>query len=154
MVKITTPITSMGSTAQYTPGTTTIVRDTFFDYENEYIYLAGVASTAAYDWASFSSGTGKTLRLAANVVAPIGIAQAACTAGSFGWYGIKGIFWGNSANAVSSGTGLYACGTAGTVSDSTVAGDYIVGASPTDTGASGGTVRVYISYPYITNTIN
>jgi hypothetical protein len=72
----------------------------------EFIYLKGVASTAAGDWVSYNAYTGVTTRWAgtANTGAPLAVAMTANTsASSYGWYQIGG-------NAVATVTGTVAAG--------------------------------------------
>lgn len=65
----------------------------FDDKGNEYVYLLGVASTAAGDWVSYVPNTWATTRLVANTAATglIAVAMAATVAGNYGWYQIYGL---------------------------------------------------------------
>lgn len=87
---------SNGTTTTYptTPAALgTIVRAVDPTYgEGEFIFLAGVASTAigslvAYDTATYQT---KLAPVGANKPEPIAVAMAATGAGSFGWYQISG----------------------------------------------------------------
>lgn len=63
------------------------------DLGNEYIYLLGVASTAAGDWVKYVPGTFATARLVANTAVSglVAVAMAAIVASNWGWYQIFGL---------------------------------------------------------------
>lgn len=117
------------------------------DGANEYIFLAGVASTAAYDWVTYDEN-GVTTRLAANAIGPVAIAQAAIVANKYGWYLISGSSSANVASSFADNGNLYATATAGRADDAVVAGDRIKNAIGRSAESSNlATVQVW--YPYM-----
>src|SRR5436305_8454442 len=58
--------------------------------EAEFIYLAGVASTAAGDLVIYDQVAGTTTRTVATSRGPVAVAMSANGAGAFGWYQIRG----------------------------------------------------------------
>jgi len=72
----------------------TIIRASDPTYgEAEFIYLLGVASTAAGNIVTYNSTTGQTTRAAvpSNKPQPIAVAMSANVASQYGWYQISGI---------------------------------------------------------------
>lgn len=65
----------------------------FDDNGNEYIYLVGVASTAAGDWVRYIPGAWTTVRLVSNtaITGLVAVAMAATIASTNGWYQIFGL---------------------------------------------------------------
>lgn len=115
------------------------------EYGNEYIYLQGVASTAAGSWVTYDEA-GVTTLLAANAIGPVAIAQAATVASTYGWYLIFGYCSAKVAASFADNGNLYATATAGTADDAIVAGDRVknaIGRSAESSGAA--TVQVW--YP-------
>ncbi len=118
---------------------------------NEFIYLQGVASTAAGSWVTFDEG-GLTTLLAANAVGPVAIAMAATVANTFGWYQIDGVNTIASTDTVAADVACYIDGTAGRADDAVVTGDLIVGAM-TRTSDTANVATVQISRPFVTNVL-
>lgn len=118
---------------------------------NEYIFLKGVASTAAGDWVSFDEAF-VTTRLVANAVGRVGIAQAACVANKYGWYLIYGTGQGNCLAAFADNGKVYATATAGSVDDAVVAGDLVVGAIGRS-AISNGQAAFELNYPFSTDVV-
>jgi hypothetical protein len=96
------------------------------DAGNEYIYLQGVASTAAGDVVTYDEAF-LTARSVASAVGPVAVALAAVLASQFGWYVIDGSATVNTSAAVADNAKLFLTATAGSVDDTSVAGDQIVG---------------------------
>ena len=123
---------------------------------NEYIYLKGVASTAAGSWVSFDEAHVTTL-LAANAKGRVGVAQAAVDASTkFGWYMIYGKASGKVLAAFADNGLIYCTSTAGSVDDAVVAGDLVVGAigrSAVDGGAATGQAYCELNYPFVTDAL-
>jgi len=139
-------LTDIDTTAKHALGTKTYDGD-----GNEYIYLQGVASTAANDFVTYDEAF-LTTRLVANAVGPVGVAMAATVASTYGWYQI----WGSASgatDAVADNAVLYIDATAGRVDDSAVTGDLVIGAITRSTDASTNVATVQLSYPYVTNTL-
>lgn len=120
---------------------------------NEYIYLTGVASTVAGSWVVFDEAHLTTLTVA-NVKGRVGIAMAAIVASSYGWYQIYG------KNTIAKGVSgsiddndkLWVCATAGTVDDTDVATDIIVGALARSADSSG-VFTAELNYPFCHNEV-
>lgn len=123
---------------------------------NEFIYLQGVASTAAGSWVSFDEAHVSTL-LAANAVGRVAVAQAAVDATTkYGWYQIYGKASGKVLTLFADNGKIYSTSTAGSVDDAVVSGDLVVGAigrSAIDGGAATGQAYVELSYPFATDVV-
>lgn len=107
------------------------------DYgHGEFIYVKGVASTAAKDWVGIPSDNFTIVRAVANGDYPLGVAMAALTASYYGWVQISGKAIGNCLTQFADNGKVFLTATAGSVDDASVAGDYIFNAL----GASGAVV--------------
>jgi len=120
---------------------------------NEYIYLTGVASTAAGSFVTFDEAH-ITILAVANAKGRIAVAMAATVASTYGWYQIYGKnTTAASAGAISDNAVLYLTATAGSVDDADVAGDLIIGAiarsAPT---VAASPLTVELNYPYVDDT--
>lgn len=126
-----------------------------FDVDgNEYIYLLGVASTAAGSWVSFDEAHVTTL-LTTNAVGRVGVAMAAIVASSYGWYQIYG------KNTVALGVDgadaadepVYTTATAGSIDDHTggdTGGEMVIGAF-IRVAESSNVCTVELNYPVVKN---
>jgi hypothetical protein len=106
----------------------------------EFIYLAGVASTAVGTWVTYNMDDGSTARLAANAIGPVAVAMAATVASTYGWYQISGKAVGLALAGYVDNALVYATATAGSVDDAVVAGDRVknaLGASAVGTPSAG-----------------
>jgi len=92
--------------------------------EAEFIYLLGVASTAAYDAVTFTYAF-QSARAVADATGPVGIAQSANLAAYYGWYQRRGIAQCNVASGFAANKPVYLTSTAGTLDDAVVAGDKV-----------------------------
>jgi hypothetical protein len=118
----------------------------------EFIFLKGVASTAAGNVVQYYEDDWSTVRLPATTPAagPVALAMAATVASTYGWYQIygKGVA---TAATVADNARVWGSGTAATVDDATIDG-YLVHnaqfASADGTPASG-QAEVEIYYPYV-----
>lgn len=119
---------------------------------NEYIYLKGVASTAAGSWVSFDEAHLTTL-LAANAKGRVAVAMAAIVADKYGYYQIYGK---NTIAKVLTGFAddglVYSTATAGSVDDAVVAGDLVVGAIGRS-AISSGVATMELNYPFATDAL-
>lgn len=95
--------------------------------EGEFIYLAGVASTAIGDLVIFDQYAGTTTRAVAGSRGPAAVATSANVASSYGWYQIAGAAVVKAGTVAANGN-VYLTSTAGTVDDATVSGDKVDGA--------------------------
>lgn len=119
---------------------------------NEYIYAQGVANTAAGSWVTLDEALATTLSTA-NAKGRVGVAMAAIVASRYGWYQIYGqntIALGVS-GSIDDNDALYLTSTAGTVDDTDVAGDLILGAIARSADTSG-VFTVELSYPFVNDT--
>ena len=119
--------------------------------EGEFIYLAGVASTAAGDLVIYDPVAGTTTRTVATSRGPVAVAMSANVAGGFGWYQIRGYAI---VNTTAAGTGaanalLAVTATAGQATVSGAAGNKIDNAiCKTAQDAPGaGFTGVWLMYP-------
>jgi len=127
----------------------TIVRATDPTYgSGEFIYLAGVASTAASDWVTYNMDDGSTTRLAANAIGPVAVAMAATVASTWGWYQIGGKAVGAASTGFVDNANVYATATAGEVDDAVVAGDRVKRAKGAS-AVAGGVADFEIDRPFM-----
>lgn len=128
-----------------------------FSDGNHYIYLAGVASTAAGDWVNFKHGVWNTARLTTTMRGGVAIATSANTAATtYAWYGYVGSFTSNCLSATLSNGYLYATGTAGSAEDLLTKNELISNATATGapvTSTGGGSQVVSINRPQVGNYI-
>lgn len=115
---------------------------------NEYVYLQGVASTAANDAVTYDE-LFQSARSAAAAVGPVAVATAAILAGQFGWYMRRGLGTVNVSAAVADNARLFLTATAGQLDDTSVAGDQVVGAIARSSSAGAGSVTVQLTYPQV-----
>lgn len=118
---------------------------------NKYIYLKGVVSCVANDVVTFNTTTYTAVRIAADAVGLVGVAQAAILAANWGWFLVWGFGSANSDTVAAAG-GLFIDGTAGRVDDQSVAGDFVNGMVSTGADATN-VLPVQLNYPYVTNTV-
>lgn len=96
--------------------------------EGEFIYLTGLASTAAGDVVIYDEKANTTVRGVAGSRGPAAVAMAANVAGQTGWYQIAGAAVVNTAaNTVAAGNPMYWTAAAGALDDAVVSGDKIDG---------------------------
>lgn len=117
----------------------------------EFIYLQGVASTAANSWVTYNADDNTTALLAANAIGPVGVSMSANVASQYGWYQIWGKAVGKAAASYADNGLVYATATAGTIDDAVVAGDRVKlakGASAVDTPSTG-LAEFEIQYPFM-----
>lgn len=117
----------------------------------EFIYLAGVASTAIGSVVLFNLDDWSTSLATANDKGPIAVAMSANVGSHYGWYQIYGKGVAKVLAAFADNGDCYLTATAGSVDDADVAGDFIrgmKGASAVDT-PSAGLAEVELSYPQV-----
>jgi hypothetical protein len=119
---------------------------------NQYVYLQGVGSTVAGSWVSFNPTTGVATLLAADVAAPVAIAQAAVNSTSkYGWFMVYGTYPTALSDTVAGAGALLSIdGTAGRVDDAVVGGDTVYGAFATAADTTNA-LPVIINYPFTLN---
>ena len=147
-------ITTVSTTAAVPLGT--IVRATVATYgAGEFIFLKGVASTAAGSWVTYNQDDNTTTLLAANAIGPVAVAMAATVADTYGWYQISGKAVGKALAGFADNGNVYATATAGSIDDAVVAGDRVKlakGASAVDT-PSAGLAEFEISRPFMDDAV-
>lgn len=134
--------TSIHTAALNTLGTRAFDKD-----GNEYIYLLGVASTAAGSVVSFDEAH-VTALLAANALGRVAVAMAAIVASSYGWYQIYGKNTITKCDTVADNKGCYIDGTAGRIDDAGVAGDWVSG-MVTRSADSSNVCTTELNYPFV-----
>lgn len=95
--------------------------------EAEFIYLPGVASTAAGDVVVFDQFAGTTTRTVAASRGPVAVAMAATVANTYGWYQICGAATVKAGTVADNGA-VYLTSTAGQIDDQVVLGQLVSGA--------------------------
>lgn len=84
------PIVQVEATAKHNVGQRIRAKDLTYG-EVEFIYLPGVASTAAGDVVVFDEKAATTLRALKGMRGNVAVAMAAVTAGLYGWYAVDGM---------------------------------------------------------------
>ncbi|HET9554342.1 MAG TPA: hypothetical protein VFP50_15375 [Anaeromyxobacteraceae bacterium] len=110
----------------------------------EFIYLKGVASTAAGDIVIYDENANTTTRAVHTTAArgQCAVAMSANVASQYGWYMISGSCLVNSgANTVAAGAPVYLTSTAGQIDDAVVSTDKVDGM--TTTAANGATTATF-----------
>lgn len=118
-------IEDTSTTQNHTLGHTVQARHATYGYAT-FIYLKGVASTAAYNVVVFDLKAGTTTRAIAGSRGPAAVAMSANVANQYGWYMIEGSAI-ITCSTVAADKPLYATATPGTVDDVVVSGDMILG---------------------------
>lgn len=116
--------------------------------QGEFIYLKGVASTAAGNAVIYDNNAGTTTRTVAGSRGPVAIALAATVANTYGWYQIGGTAV-VTAGTVAAGGNVYVTATGGSLDDAVVAGDKIDGArfKTADGTPAAGQAVVELAFP-------
>lgn len=145
-------ITTVDTTQQWALGTRCRARDVGSDAagEAEYIYLKGVASTAAGDVVVYDPKGATTVRLNDDVSGGIGlvaVAMAATVGSTYGWYAIFGAVP-VLAGSVAAGAAVYMTSTLGQIDDAVVTGDLITGMFTQSTD-SGSFAYCLLAYPFV-----
>ena len=121
---------------------------------NEYVYLAGVASTVTGKCVTFTP-TGSTVILAADAIGPVAVAMNYNVSPSnWSWYQVYGKATASVADATTGAViSLFISGTTGYLGITDVAGDVVVGAFYMSGTSTGGTaaVTVWLNNPIVTN---
>ncbi len=117
---------------------------------NEYIFLLGVAAVIAGSWVSYDelfATIGVDSDVAASIVGPVAVAQAAVVAGKYGFFMIKGTTSAGAGTVADNGK-VYATATVFICDDAAVTGNQVMGAiwRSADTA---GLATVQLNYPHI-----
>jgi len=148
MVKLHSPLDQVDTTYPlYGIGSRTVDKN-----GNEYIYLPGTTSVAAYDFVTYKTASGlsygSVTRMVKGTAGQVAIAQGAATGPKYGWFQIYGVGWGNCGAVTSSGSPLYASGTTATVTTTVASTQLIYGTLCVGSGISGGTAKIFLNYPF------
>jgi len=135
--------TDVHTTAQNVLGTRCFDKD-----GNEFIYLTGVASTAAGDLVTYDE-LFITTRSVAAAVGPCAVACAATIANTYGWYQILGSRTIAVSAAVADNGKVFLTATPGATDDTSVAGDQVVGAIYRAAAGGAGTVLCQLDHPKV-----
>ena len=119
------PIAVTDTTQNHALGTVVKAVDPTYG-EGEFVYLAGVASTAVGTAVIFDQYAGTSTRAVAAARGPVGVAMSANVASQYGWYQISGSAVVKT-GTVAAGAPAYVTATAGTLDDAVVSGDKIDG---------------------------
>ena len=122
------PIAETSDTQWHPLGTLATAVDNTYGV-GQFVYLLGVASTAAGDVVAYNMKTGVTVRAVhggATSTGPLAVAMSDNLAGYYGWYAVFGAVPVVAAT-VAADAPLYLTATAGTVDDAAVTGDKISG---------------------------
>src|SRR5690348_3837478 len=141
------PIDETSATQQHPLGTIVTAKDDTYGV-GEFIYLEGVASTAAGDAVTYTVKPSATVRAVAAGRGAVAVAMSANVAGQYGWYCITGCVPVAAAASAAAGV-VYLTSTAGTLDDAVVAGDKVDGAVFTE-AISGGFSTLQLSRPSAT----
>ena len=114
---------------------------------NEYIYLKGVASTAAGTVVTFDEA-GLTTRAVANAQGRVAVAMAATVANTWGWYCIYGTCSASVLASFADNGKVYLTATDGSVDDTDVAGDAVIGMIGRS-AISNGLATMELNYPVV-----
>lgn len=109
-------------------GTIVRAKDTSTDArgEGEFIYLKGVASTAAGSWVTYNMDDGTTTLLVADAIGPVAVSMSAnIVATTYGWYQISGKAVGACLTLFADNGAVFATATPGSIDDTSVAGDLV-----------------------------
>lgn len=120
------PIENTDTTQNHPLGTIVTAKHNTYG-EGEFIYLKGVASTVVGDAVVYDNYAGSTTRAVAASRGPVGISMSANVASQYGWYQINGTAVGKAATVAANAV-IQTTATAGTIDDTTTAGQYIEGA--------------------------
>lgn len=116
---------------------------------NEYVYMAGVASTVVGSWVTFDEAYVTTL-LVASAIGPISIALSISVASNWGWYGVWGKIPGLLAANCADNAKLGYETASGNAGDGKAAGDEIYTAiSRGSTAGAAAVTDCQISYPFV-----
>jgi len=144
-------IAETSTTKKHDLGTIVTCKDPTYGM-GEFIYLDGVASCAAKSWVTYKNEDFQTVLLAADAIGNVAISMAATTASYYGWFQIGGYAYGKCLTLMASNTNVWITGTAGSVDDTSVAGDFVVRARCEALATVGGIYSKFsINRPYVTD---
>lgn len=113
----------------------------------EFIYLSGIGSTVAGSWVAYDNLYATTLTVAASR-GGIAVAQAATVASTFGWYQIYGVTTIGKVLTGANAAHCWVCATAGSVDNTDVALQGIVGAVQRSATVAN-VATFHINFPFV-----
>lgn len=146
-------IADTSTTQKHPLGTIVQATDPVTYGAGEFIYLAGVASTAVGSVVHYNLDNGSTTLAVANGIGPVAVAMSANVASQYGWYQIQGKAVAKVLTGFADDAVVYLTSTAGSVDDAVVSGDAVYnmkGASAIGT-PSAGLAEMEISRPFTTD---
>lgn len=148
------PIAERSAIKRHDTGTIVPCKDP--DYgAGEFVYMKGVASCAIRNWVTLNTDDGTVTRLAANAIGSCAIAMSTLTASYWGWFQISGKAIGSCLTLFADNARVYITGTAGSVDDTSVAGDYVWGALGASlTVVSSGVADFELNRPYVADRVS
>lgn len=143
--------TTVDTTPQFPLGLKVSGRNNSNGYIGEFVYMKGVANTAAGNWALLNYDDGSTTRLIDGAIGPAGIAMAATVASTYGWYQVRGKGAGLLKASVADNAGLYAqaASSAGYAGLTGSGLSEIIGARAAAATTSAAVAEVEINYPVL-----
>lgn len=154
------PITDISTTANHPLGTRikAVDRGTNQNGEGEFVYVKGVTNGAAGSWVGIDADDYTTvLTVSDGVYQIIGVLMSALDASTkYGWAQVRGKAVAKVLASFADNADIYLTGTAGSMDDADVAGDYVlnaVGCSAIDTPATG-FAEVQLEYPSTDNALD
>lgn len=121
----------------------------------EFVYLKGVASCTVRTWVSINMDAGDTTRLAANAIGPVAVSMATLTASYYGWFQRSGKALGACLTQFADNGRVYITGTAGSVDDTSVAGDVVWNAKGASlTAVDSGYAEFEIDRPFVADRVS
>jgi hypothetical protein len=141
-------IADVSTTQKLALGTTIRAYDEVYG-EGTFIYVKGVASGLTGSWAIYNADDWSTTLLVANGIGPVGVMMAALVASTFGWIQVDGKAIGKCLTSFADNARVFGTGTAGSVDDTSVAGDFIFPAKGASTTVvSSGVAEFEIHRPW------
>lgn len=117
--------------------------------KNEYIFMAGAASTAAGDWVTYDENFATTRLSTLANPGPVAVATEAVGADGWTWYQVYGSV-SATVNTISDNSPAYVSATAGTISGTASVNGQVTNVS-SRSASSGGSATFWLQYPYYGN---
>lgn len=147
-------IADRSTTKKHELGTYVTCKDPTYG-AGEFIYLKGVASASVRTWVTINMDDGTTTRLAANAIGPVAIAMSTLTASYYGWFQRSGKALGACLTLYADNANVWITATAGSVDDTSVAGDLVANAKgASTTTVSSGYAEFEIDRPFVTDRLS
>jgi len=142
-------ITTVDTTPEFALGTKVTARNTSTGYAGEFVYMKGVASTAASLWVLLNYDDGSTTLLADGQIGPAGVAMAATIASTYGWYQVRGKAAAMLAASIADNAGLYVSAAGVAIATASGKSEIIGARAAAASGSSAASTEVEINYPVL-----